>query len=85
VILLSLTCPFALNTCPYYANIPSKLIFLEKIKCDRDFYVVRVWDSFSTSLNSYAGETIYLLISAADASSASLIEAAIDDVAITAD
>jgi hypothetical protein len=42
-----------------------------------------VWDSFATSLNSYAGETIYLLISAADASSASLVEAAIDDILIT--
>ncbi|KAA3659188.1 MAG: hypothetical protein DWQ04_23065, partial [Chloroflexi bacterium] len=41
------------------------------------------WSTFSTSLNAYAGETIYLLISAADASSGSLIEAAIDDVHIT--
>jgi hypothetical protein len=42
-----------------------------------------VWDSFSTNLNSFAGQTIYLLISAADAGSGSLIEAAIDDVHIT--
>lgn len=42
-----------------------------------------VWDTFSASLNSYAGQTIYLLISAADAGSGSLVEAAIDDVRIT--
>jgi hypothetical protein len=43
-----------------------------------------VWESFSASLNSFAGQTIYLLISAADASGGSLVEAAIDDVLITA-
>jgi len=41
-----------------------------------------VWASFSTSLNSFAGQTVHLLIEAADAGSASLIEAAIDDVLI---
>jgi hypothetical protein len=41
-----------------------------------------VWASFSTSLNSFAGQTIYLLIEAADAGSASLVEAAVDDVLI---
>ncbi len=42
-----------------------------------------VWATFSGSLNSFAGQTVYLLISAADASTASLVEAAIDDVRIT--
>ncbi|MBX3056095.1 MAG: M36 family metallopeptidase [Anaerolineae bacterium] len=42
-----------------------------------------VWSTFSGSLNSFAGQTVYLLISAADASTASLVEAAIDDVRIT--
>jgi hypothetical protein len=43
-----------------------------------------VWASFSTSLNAFAGQTIYILIEAADASGASLVEAAIDNVLITA-
>jgi len=42
-----------------------------------------VWATFSGSLNSFAGQTVYLLISAADASTASLVEAAVDDVRIT--
>jgi subtilisin-like proprotein convertase family protein len=42
-----------------------------------------VWASFSTSLNSFAGQTVYLLVEAADASGGSLVEAAIDDVSIT--
>ena len=42
-----------------------------------------VWESFSTSLDAFAGQTIYLLIEAADASSGSLIEAGIDDVVIS--
>jgi carboxypeptidase T len=42
------------------------------------------WASFSGSLNSFAGQTVYLLIEAADASGASLVEAAVDDVAIVA-
>ncbi len=41
-----------------------------------------VWAAFSGSLNSFAGQTVYLLISAADASTASLVEAAIDEVQI---
>ncbi|MCA9947616.1 MAG: hypothetical protein KC449_29250, partial [Anaerolineales bacterium] len=43
-----------------------------------------VWDTTSVSLNAFAGQTIYLLIEAADASGGSLVEAGIDDVAITA-
>jgi len=47
-----------------------------------DAYDEAVWAEFSTSLNAFAGQTIYLLIEAADAGSSSLIEAAIDDVLI---
>jgi hypothetical protein len=46
---------------------------------------VAVWDSTTVSLNSFSGQTIYLLIEAADAGSGSLVEAAVDDVEITAD
>jgi serine protease AprX len=41
-----------------------------------------VWESFSTSMDAFSGQTIYLLIEAADAGGGSLIEAAIDDVLI---
>ena len=41
------------------------------------------WASTSASLNSFAGQTVRLLIEAADASTASLVEAGIDDVTIT--
>jgi len=44
-----------------------------------------VWANSSTSLNSFAGQTVYILIEAADAGSGSLIEAAVDDVLITVD
>jgi len=43
------------------------------------------WQTFSVSLNNYAGQTVSLLIEAADASTASLVEAAIDDVLIIAE
>lgn len=43
------------------------------------------WQTFSVSLNNFAGQTVYLLIEAADASKASLVEAAIDDVLIVAE
>jgi subtilisin-like proprotein convertase family protein len=42
-----------------------------------------VWATFSTNLNSFAGQTVYLLVEAADASGGSLVEAGIDDVSIT--
>ena len=42
-----------------------------------------VWDSTSASLNSFAGQTVYILIEAADGGSGSLVEAGIDDVRIT--
>jgi hypothetical protein len=41
------------------------------------------WSSASVSLNAFAGQTIRLLIEAADAGTASLVEAGIDDVRIT--
>lgn len=40
------------------------------------------WDSFNTNLNSFAGQTVYILIEVADAGSSSLIEAGVDDVRI---
>jgi subtilisin-like proprotein convertase family protein len=43
-----------------------------------------VWDTASVGLNAFAGQTIYLLIEAADAAGGSLVEAGIDDVEITA-
>jgi hypothetical protein len=41
------------------------------------------WASTSVSLNAFAGQTVRILIEAADASTASLVEAAIDDVRVT--
>ena len=41
------------------------------------------WASTSASLNAFAGQTVRILIEAADASTASLVEAGIDDVRIT--
>jgi len=40
------------------------------------------WAAQSASLNAFAGQTVRILISAADASTASLVEAAVDDVKI---
>ena len=41
------------------------------------------WATASASLNGFAGQTVRLLIEAADAGTASLVEAGIDDVTIT--
>lgn len=41
-----------------------------------------VWESRSVSLNSFAGQTVRIRIEAADASGASLVEAAVDDVKV---
>jgi hypothetical protein len=41
------------------------------------------WASASVSLNAFAGQTVRILVEAADASTASLVEAAIDDVKVT--
>jgi hypothetical protein len=42
-----------------------------------------VWASTSVNISSFAGQTVRILIEAADASTASLVEAAVDDVRIT--
>ena len=41
------------------------------------------WATATVNLNTYAGQSIRILVEAADASGASLVEAAIDDVRIT--
>ena len=41
-----------------------------------------VWEDFSVDISQFAGQTIQIDIAAADASSGSLVEAAIDDVLI---
>jgi aminopeptidase S len=43
-----------------------------------------VWASYAADISQFAGQTVYLLVEAADASGASLVEAAIDDVSIVA-
>ncbi len=45
-------------------------------------YDEAAWADFNGSLDDFAGQTIYLLIEAADGGSGSLVEAAIDDVLI---
>jgi aminopeptidase S len=42
-----------------------------------------IWGSFNVNLNNFAGQTIYILIEAADAGGGSLVEAGVDDVRIT--
>ena len=42
-----------------------------------------VWATFSANISSFAGQTVRIQIEAADASTASLVEAAVDDVRIT--
>ncbi len=44
-----------------------------------------VWATASVNLDSFAGQTIYLLIEVADVSTASLVEAAVDDIVIIAE
>ncbi len=41
------------------------------------------WTAFSVDVSSYAGQTIRLLVEAADAGSGSLVEAAVDDISIS--
>ena len=43
------------------------------------------WATLSISLNTFAGQTVYLLIEASDSPSESLVEAAIDDILIIAE
>jgi len=42
-----------------------------------------VWSTASANLTPYAGQSVRILVEAADASGASLVEAAVDDVRIT--
>ena len=42
-----------------------------------------VWNAGSASLNAFAGQTVRIVIEAADAATASLVEAGVDDVRIT--
>jgi hypothetical protein len=42
------------------------------------------WATFNGNLNSFAGQTVYLLIECADASGASLVECGVDDISIVA-
>jgi aminopeptidase S len=42
-----------------------------------------VWITHSSNISSFAGQSVRILIEAADASTASLVEAAVDDVRIT--
>jgi aminopeptidase S len=41
-----------------------------------------VWATASVNVSSFAGQTVRILIEAADAGGASLVEAAVDDVRI---
>jgi len=41
------------------------------------------WTPVTASLNAFAGQTVRIRFEAADASTASLVEAGVDDVAIT--
>jgi hypothetical protein len=42
-----------------------------------------VWGARTASLNAFAGQTVRIVVEAADASGASLVEAAVDDVRVT--
>jgi len=43
------------------------------------------WATFSVNLDSFAGQTVYIVVEAADTSTASLVEAAVDDMLIMAE
>ena len=43
------------------------------------------WATHTSNLNSFVGQTVYILIEAADTSGGSLVEAAVNDVCITFD
>jgi aminopeptidase S len=42
-----------------------------------------VWTAFTVNISAFAGQSVYIVVEAADASGASLVEAAIDDVVVT--
>lgn len=54
-------------------------IFEERGAADVD---EAVWETFSTELNDFLGDTVYLLFEAADMYSPSLVEAAVEDIRI---
>lgn len=41
------------------------------------------WQTLTSNLSAHAGQSVYLLIDAADASTGSLVEAAVDSVRVT--
>jgi len=43
-----------------------------------------VWESFSADISGFAGQTVYIFIEAGDTNTASLLEAAVDDILIEA-
>jgi hypothetical protein len=59
---------------------PNTLVFEELGAANNDD---GVWATATANLSAFAGQTIRILIEAADASTASLVEAAVDDVRIT--
>lgn len=59
----------------------SQVVLEELAAADTD---AATWASLNASLNAFAGQTVYILIEAADNGGGSLVEAAIDDVRITA-
>jgi subtilisin-like proprotein convertase family protein len=58
------------------------LVFEELGSADNDN---AVWESFSVDISAFAGQSVYLLIEAGDINVPSLVEAAIDDLLISAD
>ncbi len=63
----------------YVISSSSVKVFEELGAADNDD---AVWENFSTDISSFAGQTVRILIEAADAGTASLVEAAVDDVLI---
>jgi Calx-beta domain/ASPIC and UnbV/FG-GAP-like repeat len=61
----------------------TSFVVLEELGASNDHDAA--WQQFTGDLSDFAGQTIHLLVEAADASSGSLVEAAIDDVLITAE
>ena len=57
----------------------TQLVFEELGSGEYDF---ASWENFSVDISAFAGQTVRLLIAAADAGSGSLIEAGVDDVMI---
>jgi glucose/arabinose dehydrogenase len=62
------------------AGTTSRVVFEELGSADNDG---AVWNTFSADISSFAGQTVSILVQAADAGGASLVEAAVDDVVIS--